>query len=649
MKRLFLGICAIFALTTSAFAVTAVPAASSGQSFHVSVIDADTLGKSATPTIYNIGGHTYFKLRDLGRLLNIGVTYRSSERAVYINPSESYVPVAGESGSIQNTATSNQNAQITTQTLYLNGKRITPTVYSIKGNNYIGVRELGQLANFSVVYNYDNHRITAYKTYPYVAETTWTAAMNDFSNNLLITNSADCSSLASRYASIVTGNKSATWKTLVSTLRAVKNAPYYSQSSKLYRINLYQADKLTAGIVNSSVGAAVSVDKTLTAAANQALFANADKTQLQQDFKEVSSAYHSASSKSASSVSVSNSYTKDAVARFNLPNDYASARNATAEDEKAAKSYFSSKMATLSSFTTDNERVSYIYQTLNTEFSLGGSAFWTTAYEKSASVDRFSLASAANWMFYEAGIPSFIARGYSSAWNIVYVNGKWAVFDFGKGASLQPLDGYMLSDTNPGSTILLTQAMRPGATYYNSVTDFASKYFTYTKITGTSVATAAQMQAYIKKVNPNVSQSVIDMIPFYLSEGKTEGIRGDIAFAQSCLETGNFTFSGSAVTLEQNNFCGLGVVTNGVVGAVFDTPQLGIRAQVQHLKAYANKNSLVNPCIDPRFDYVTRGCSETLQYLGMKENPNGYGWAAGANYGVKILNILENILSMPVA
>ena len=84
-----------------------------------------------------------------------------------------------------------------------------------------------------------------------------------------------------------------------------------------------------------------------------------------------------------------------------------------------------------------------------------------------------------------------------------------------------------------------------------------------TAIMGTAVATAKQMQEYIKKVNANVAQSVIDMIPFYLSEGKTEGVRGDIAFAQSCLETGNFGFSQSAVTLDQNNFAGMGVTQNG--------------------------------------------------------------------------------------
>ena len=164
------------------------------------------------------------------------------------------------------------------------------------------------------------------------------------------------------------------------------------------------------------------------------------------------------------------------------------------------------------------------------------------------------------------------------------------------------------------------------------------------KITGTAVATAEQMIAYIINVNPNVAESVLDMIPLYLSEGEAENIRGDIAFAQSCLETGNFTFSGSAVTLDQNNFCGMGVTSNGLKGNSFDTPQLGIRAQIQHLQAYATTGKLKQACVDPRYQYVERGCAKYVEWLGIQENPEGKGWAAGADYGEKIISILNKIL-----
>lgn len=170
----------------------------------------------------------------------------------------------------------------------------------------------------------------------------------------------------------------------------------------------------------------------------------------------------------------------------------------------------------------------------------------------------------------------------------------------------------------------------------------------YTKIMGSAVATAKHMEAYIKAKNKNVAQSVIDMIPLYLSEGKAEGVRGDIAFAQSCLETGNFAFTGSAVTLEQNNFCGMGVTSKGKTGNSFDTPQIGIRAQIQHLKAYACDTALVSECVDPRFKYVTRGCAEYVEWLGQKENPSGKGWATGKGYGGKVLTILKNITATKV-
>lgn len=112
------------------------------------------------------------------------------------------------------------------------------------------------------------------------------------------------------------------------------------------------------------------------------------------------------------------------------------------------------------------------------------------------------------------------------------------------------------------------------------------------KIMGKSQASIEQMRTYIKKVNPQVPDSVVKMIPLYITEGTAENVRGDIAFAQSCLETGDFTFSGSGVMLTQNNFCGLGVTKTGMKGSSFKTPAEGIRAQIQHLQAYASTDKL---------------------------------------------------------
>lgn len=209
---------------------------------------------------------------------------------------------------------------------------------------------------------------------------------------------------------------------------------------------------------------------------------------------------------------------------------------------------------------------------------------------------------------------------------------------------LQEIDGALYYFGEDGKLVRSRTVTLDGVVYR---ADASGRLTTeLTPITGTAQATAAQMTAYLRTVNPNVAQSVLDMIPCYLSEGAAEGIRGDIAFAQSCLETGNFTFRGSAVTLEQNNFCGMGVTSNGVKGNSFAAPQLGIRAQIQHLKAYASTAALQQACVDDRFRYVQRGCAPYVEWLGIPENPNGRGWAGGAGYGAKILRILTAILQM---
>lgn len=171
----------------------------------------------------------------------------------------------------------------------------------------------------------------------------------------------------------------------------------------------------------------------------------------------------------------------------------------------------------------------------------------------------------------------------------------------------------------------------------------------FTKIMGSAAATANQIAAYMIKVNPNTASFAAEMAQTFIEEGITEGVRGDIAAAQTMLETGNLGFKGSAVTLDQNNFCGMGVTANGMKGNSFATMREGIRAQIQHLKAYGSTAALNNECVDPRFKYVTRGSAAYVEWLGIQENPNGKGWAAGAEYGQKILKILSEIIGQQAA
>lgn len=167
-----------------------------------------------------------------------------------------------------------------------------------------------------------------------------------------------------------------------------------------------------------------------------------------------------------------------------------------------------------------------------------------------------------------------------------------------------------------------------------------------TPIMGKATATAAQIAAYMKGINPNMAAYADELAQIYIEEGEVENVRGDIAASLSMIETGNFTFAGSAVTLDQNNFCGMGVLQRGMKGNSFPTMRVGVRAEIQHLKAYATADALIGECVDPRYKYVEKGCAPYVEWLGQKENPKGKGWAAGAGYGAKIKRVLSAIEEM---
>ncbi len=124
----------------------------------------------------------------------------------------------------------------------------------------------------------------------------------------------------------------------------------------------------------------------------------------------------------------------------------------------------------------------------------------------------------------------------------------------------------------------------------------------------------------------------------YYEEATAEGVRAEVAFAQSMNETGFLKFGG-IVQIEQFNFAGIGAVDGNASGqcASFPDVRTGVRAQIQHLKAYASKEDLNNVCVDPRFHLVTRECAPYVQWLGINENPYGKGWASAKNYGYNLV------------
>ena len=164
-----------------------------------------------------------------------------------------------------------------------------------------------------------------------------------------------------------------------------------------------------------------------------------------------------------------------------------------------------------------------------------------------------------------------------------------------------------------------------------------------TSIIGTPIATQQQCVKYLLRNNPhpNLNVSAEEIVAYYYEEGAREGIRPDVAFAQALKETGFFRYGGDVIP-EQNNYCGLGTTGGGVKGEFFATPQLGVRAHIQHLLAYSSTRRPTMPVVDPRYSIVRQ--SYGSRTLGDWQDLNGRWAVPGRFYGQEILSMFRDIL-----
>ena len=176
------------------------------------------------------------------------------------------------------------------------------------------------------------------------------------------------------------------------------------------------------------------------------------------------------------------------------------------------------------------------------------------------------------------------------------------------------------------------------------------------EITGKTSVSASQMVQLFKKqgktyptkaLSKGGATTIEDFVNIVYQEANAEGIKAEVVFCQSMIETGWLQFKGD-VKAEQFNFAGIGAVGNGAGGADFSSygingVRMGIRAQVQHLKCYANKDALVNPCVDPRWGEWLRGKAPYVEWLAKEKNPNNIGWATDADYGKKIIALIKQL------
>lgn len=137
--------------------------------------------------------------------------------------------------------------------------------------------------------------------------------------------------------------------------------------------------------------------------------------------------------------------------------------------------------------------------------------------------------------------------------------------------------------------------------------------------------------------------SIRDLAQVFLEEGAAEEVRGDVAFAQAVLETGYFRWA------LDNNYAGLGACDSCAGQPGFPTPRDGVRAQIQHLKNYADPDSVSTGLAYPpsptwygadpaqaarNFDsFYAKGRAQTWQAMGRGN------WATDPNYAAKVIGV----------
>ena len=222
------------------------------------------------------------------------------------------------------------------------------------------------------------------------------------------------------------------------------------------------------------------------------------------------------------------------------------------------------------------------------------------------------VADAGNWYYLDA------SKGGAMVTGRVKIDGRWSTFAAGGAwrgyAGLHPV---LAEPTASREQVIATMVSA-----YNS--------------SGHAYPSAA-----LSKGGADTAQSFFTTL---YDEAVAEGVSPELLFAQVMKETAWLQFGGD-VAIGQFNFGGLGATGGGAAGASFSSVQIGLRAQVQHLRAYADSSAtpqaLSRPLVDPRFTYVRKGSAAYVEHLGIQENPQRTGWATARNYGNDLASMID--------
>ena len=161
-------------------------------------------------------------------------------------------------------------------------------------------------------------------------------------------------------------------------------------------------------------------------------------------------------------------------------------------------------------------------------------------------------------------------------------------------------------------------------------------------ILGPALVTAAELAAWYSSTGraADTTVPIARLAADYLSAGRQTGVRGDLAFAQSVIETGYFAFPvGGQLTGTDNNFAGIGACDSCSHGWSFPTALIGVGAQEELLEAYATPGKVATPLIG---SVGVGGCCRTWVALAGR-------WATSRTYGVAIMTVYKHILDWVIS
>ncbi|MEI7492822.1 MAG: glucosaminidase domain-containing protein [Bacteroidota bacterium] len=178
----------------------------------------------------------------------------------------------------------------------------------------------------------------------------------------------------------------------------------------------------------------------------------------------------------------------------------------------------------------------------------------------------------------------------------------------------------------------------PQKKYHSSKASLAKKGPSL-KIMAQGKASPELMKNFVIKYNGDADAAMVGrLVKTYIIEANREGVNYEVAFCQMCLETGFLKFDGN-ISKYQHNYCGLGCIDLFSGGDWFASMEEGVRAHIQHLKAYASYETVRSPLVDPRFNNVRRGSVTVVTELTGK-------WATDPDYGRKISALITRLYGL---